>query len=405
MSDESIAAESRPAIGRPPHAPPKSSRRIVGVSMISRLAHDLSIRVVYPFLPEIASGLRVPVEQVGAAWSLRSGIEILSPLAGAISDRVGHRRSMSLALVVLAIGLAITGLAGGLPAATLGFILSGIATAIYIPALIAYVSERTPYARRGRVLGAIELTWAASGLLGVPVAGVLLESLGWRAPFLGLAVAALTCAGLTLVLDETPLAARARAEPLRLGSILSHRSAIAFLLTSLTLFFAFENIQVGYASWFESRFGLDPGQRGTLQSLFGVFEIAASSSVSLFLDRIGKKRGVAGGLGVALLGYVLLASVGPLALPLGLVAMSVAFLGFEFGVVASIPLASEQMPQARGAMLALTVMSSGLGRLLGGVSGSALLAGPGFAFAALVSAGVAVMTLAVFALGVREHHA
>jgi predicted MFS family arabinose efflux permease len=255
------------------------------------------------------------------------------------------------------------------------------------------------------VLGAIELTWAASGLLGVPVAGVLLESLGWRAPFLGLAVAALTCAGLTLVLDETPLAARARAEPLRLGSILSHRSAIAFLLTSLPLFFAFENIQVGYASWFESRFGLDPGQRGTLQSLFGVFEIAASSSVSLFLDRIGKKRGVAGGLGVALLGYVLLASVGPLALPLGLVAMSVAFLGFEFGVVASIPLASEQMPQARGAMLALTVMSSGLGRLLGGVSGSALLAGPGFAFAALVSAGVAVMTLAVFALGVREHHA
>jgi len=402
MTDESITAESRSAINRPVPAPPNSLRRVVGVSMISRLAHDLSIRVVYPFLPEIASGLRVPVEQVGAAWSLRSGVEILSPLAGAISDRVGHRRSMSLALVVLAIGLAITGQAGGLSVATLGFILSGIGTAIYIPALIAYVSERTPYARRGRVLGAIELTWAASGLVGVPIAGVLLESLGWRAPFAGLAAAALICAGLTLALEETPLAARARAEPLRLGAILSHRSAIAFLLASLMLFFAFENIQVGYASWFESRFGLDPAQRGTLQSLFGVFEIAASSSVSLFLDRIGKKRGVAGGLAFALLGYLLLASVGPLALPLGLVAMSVAFLGFEFGVVASIPIASEQMPQARGTMLALTVMSSGLGRLFGGVSGSALLAGPGFPFAALISAGVAVVTIAVFALGVRE---
>ncbi len=48
------------------------------------------------------------------------------------------------------------------------------------------------------------------------------------------------------------------------------------------------------------QFGLSTAARGTVQILFGVFEIAASLSSALFLDRIGKKRGVTGGLIVVL---------------------------------------------------------------------------------------------------------
>jgi predicted MFS family arabinose efflux permease len=382
--------------------PQTSLRKIFSLTILARLIHDTSIRMVYPFLPEIAKGLGVPLEQAGAMISLRSGVGILSPAFSRLSDRVGHRRSMSLALIILAIGLGIVGGTQGTFVPTIGFVLAGIGTAIYVPTLQAYISERVPYARRGRALGAIEMTWAISGMVGVPLMGGLIESMGWRAPFVGLAAATLICAALTLLLPETIAAQRAQVEPFKWASILQQRSALMFLLVWLLVFFAFENIQVGYGHWFETQFDLTTDQRGLAQTLFGVFEIIASAGSSAFLDRIGKKRGVTGGLIAVLLGYVLLATIGAINLWLALASMSIAFLGFEFSVVSGIPIMSEQLPQARGTMLALGVTMSGLGRMIADVTGSALTASVGFTFAAFVSAIFALITLAIFGWGVQD---
>ena len=139
------------------------------------------------------------------------------------------------------------------------------------------------------------------------------------------------------------------------------------------------------------------------QTLFGVFEIAASAGSSAFLDRMGKKRGVTGDLIAALLGYVMLTTIGPIDVRLALLSMGVAFLGFEFSVVSGIPILSEQVREARGTMLALGITASGLARMAAGVVGSALVAGPGFTAAATVSAVVGVLTVFVFVRGVREH--
>ncbi len=376
--------------------------RILIVSMIARLVHDASVRVVYPFLPELSAGLRAPVDQVGAVLALRSGVGVLSPLFGILSDRIGHRRTMSASLMLLAIGLGAIGLSDVLWMAATGFVVTGIATATYVPALLAYLSERTPYERRGRILGTLELTWALAGMIVVPALGALIGPLGWRAPFLALAIGAMVCAALTLSLPETPARLRAQAVAFRIASIFRNRSATAFLLVWLLIFLSFENVQVGYASWFETQFGLSAQQRGLTQTLFGVFEIAASAGSSLFLDRIGKKRGVTGGLIILLIGYGMLLMFGPLALWLGLAAMSVAFLGFEFSVVSSLSIGSEQIPQARGTMLSLGVMMSGLGRMVGAVSGSALIAGAGFGAAASLSALLSAAAVALFVLMVHE---
>jgi predicted MFS family arabinose efflux permease len=386
-------------------APPRQLVRILIVSMIARLVHDTSVRVVYPFLPELSAGLGAPVDRVGTLLSLRSGAGILSPLFGAVSDRIGHRRTMSAALALLALGLGMVGLADALWAAAAGFFVTGIATATYYPALLAYLSERTPYERRGRIFGTLELTWALAGMIVVPALGALIGPLGWRAPFLALAIGATVCAALTLSLPETPARLRVQAEAFHIASIFRIRSAAAFLLVWLLMILSFEIVQVGYASWFETQFGLSAQQRGMTQTLFGAFEIAASAGSSLFLDRIGKKRGVTGGLIILCVGYVMLLSFGPLALWLGLAAMSVTFLGFEFSVVSSLSIGSEQVPQARGTMLALGVMMSGLGRMVGAVTGSALIAATGFGAAALLSALLGAAAVGLFALFVQERPA
>jgi predicted MFS family arabinose efflux permease len=406
QSSEFAAADSELLVSKPHSAPlsagTRREQRIVAIAMSTRAVHDVAARMVYPFLPEIAAGLSVSIAQAGLLVSLRNGVGIVAPAFGAMSDRVGHRRSAMLGLAILGIGLLITGIASGMGLAAIGFILSGIGSAIFIPTLLAYVSDRVPFARRGRVTGAIEMTWGLAGMIGVPLMGVIITAIGWRAPFIILGLAAFGGAGLMLLLEESR-EQRVLREALNLAALRQNRSAVAFIVTWFLVFFAFENIQVGYAAWLETQFGLETTQRGTVQILFGVFEIAASLSSALFLDRIGKKRGVTGGLIVVLIGYVLLATLGSSALWLGLIAISVAFLGFEFSVVSGVPIMGEQVPAARGTMIALALTAGSLGRMIADWIGSALVSSVGFSVAAIVSAIAALVTIVVFAKWVREN--
>jgi hypothetical protein len=97
-----------------------------------------------------------------------------------------------------------------------------------------------------------------------------------------------------------------------------------------------------------------------------------------------------------------LATLGSSALPIGLLAISIAFLGFEFSVVSGVPIMGEQVPAARGTMIALALTAGSLGRMIADWVGSALVGGAGFPVAALVSAVAALMTLFVFIRWVRE---
>jgi MFS family permease len=177
-------------------------KRLVSIAMCTRAVHDVAMRMVYPFLPDFAAGLGISIEQMGGLIALRNGMGLIAPAFGAWSDRVGHRRSAMLGLVILGLGLLITGFSNGLSLAAIGFILTGIGSAIFIPTLLAYVSDRVPFARRGRVTGAIEMTWGLAGMIGVPIMGLLIAASGWRTPFFVLGVAAFVGAGLLLLLEE-----------------------------------------------------------------------------------------------------------------------------------------------------------------------------------------------------------
>src|SRR5512136_2525253 len=119
-----------------------SVRRIVSIAMSTRAVHDIAMRMVYPFLPDFAAGLGISIEQMGSLIALRNGMGLIAPAFGALSDRMGHRRSAMLGLAILGFGLLITGFSNGLSLAAIGFILTGIGSAIFIPTLLAYVSDR-----------------------------------------------------------------------------------------------------------------------------------------------------------------------------------------------------------------------------------------------------------------------
>ncbi len=106
-------------------------------------------------------------------------------------------------------------------------------------------------------------------------------------------------------------------------------------------------IMIMYGAWMGSEYGLNAAQLGTIALIFGLFDLTASVSVSLFTDRIGKRRSVIIGAVGAFIGYLLM--------PLLSVSLITAVLItgltrglFEFSIVANFPLLSEQVPEQRG---------------------------------------------------------
>ena len=87
------------------------------------------------------------------------------------------------ALGMMAVGAFVTVATGVYAGALVGFILLGLGKPSFDAAAQAYVADRTPYERRARYMSILELTWAGGLLVGAPLAGWLIDSFGWEAPF------------------------------------------------------------------------------------------------------------------------------------------------------------------------------------------------------------------------------
>src|SRR6185436_14307241 len=99
-------------------------------------------------------------------------------------------------------------------------------------------------------------------------------------------------------------------------------------------------------------------QLGQVFGMLGVAELIGSLSSTVLVDRVGKKRAV-------LAGYALTAAV-MLALPLSAGSWLLFLpLYFLFSIVASFPLASGVAPTVRGTLMALSVLTIGMGRAIG----------------------------------------
>lgn len=140
---------------------------------------------LFPALPVIASALEV--SQSDQQWIGDSYPLVLAALllpAGVVLDRYGRRRGMLAGLVILAAGLAWSGLSTGPEGIIAGRCVSGAGAAFVFPATLATITAVTPAERRG---GAVTL-WAASiavgGAIGLVGAAVVVDLVSWEGSLL-----------------------------------------------------------------------------------------------------------------------------------------------------------------------------------------------------------------------------
>ncbi len=363
-----------------------------------RLVINTAQRFVYPFLPAIGRGLGVSLEQAGLLVSARWAAGLGTPLLVAAAGRGEvRRRLIALGLTLFTLGAAVTAATNVYVGAFAGFVLMGIAKPLFDVAAQAYIADRVPYRSRARYLGMFELTWAGSLLVGAPVAGWLIDSAGWQAPFW--ALAALGGVGIALVavlLDADPAAARPSRAPLGWD-----RAAVAFLGIVALFSGAAEVMFVVMGAWLEDAFGLSLLGLGGLATLVALAELGGEGSTVGFADRIGKRTAVAAGVAISAVGFAAMAVFESRLVP-GIGAMMVAFFGFELAIVSSIPLASEVRPQARARFLAWMIVAMALGRTLGAALGPLLFTEYGLAGNTIVAAGANVLALVALLAWVRD---
>ncbi|WP_448542902.1 MFS transporter [Roseiflexus sp.] len=358
-----------------------------------RLALVAAFRIIYPLQPFLTGELGIDLRTVSALITVQLAASMLSPIGGGLADTRGERATMSGGLALFASGTLLCALSQSFLAFLIGYVLVGLAVALYQPAGQAYLAARTPYARRGWALGVFETSWALGALLGVAPLMQFVQATQQSAPVFWI----LLVAGLaSLALVQTLLPDGQRRAPnethrVEWQELRTPGSLLALLFMALTLC-AYDLLQIVQAPWLQETLAMNQAQLGQLFALAGIGELAGSLGVALMGDRLGIRRSTAAGFLLAAICVVALPFAGKhqaLLLPI----LLLLYLTFEYAIVASFSLVSAVAPAARATMLALSTASTGAGRIVASLVAPSLWLTYGIGWTATITAAILCMSL------------
>ncbi|MFC0439988.1 MFS transporter [Kutzneria buriramensis] len=310
---------------------------------------------------------------LGILLAIYDGAEIvLKPVFGAVVDRIGPRPVLLGGLLAFALASAAFVFAGEPGAVGLTRFGQGAAAAAFSPAASAMVARLAPKARHGRAFGSYG-AWKGLGYALGPVLGGVLITVG------GFPLLFATLAGLALAVAVWALVAVPAVEPLpkvrqTVLDLARRISSPGFLRPTGTLAASTAALAVGVG--FLPVQGAAAGL-GTVATGAAVSVLAAAAAVvqpyagrARDAGRLSEKVGMAAGLALAAVGFVVAA-----ALP-GLVGILVAALAIGAGTGVVTPLGFAALaavtPPER---LGQTMGSAEVGRELGDAGGPLLVGG------------------------------
>lgn len=347
-------------------------RQLLSIALTTRLLVDTSVQMFFPYLPLFAAGLGITVVQMGQLNSVRTLVGLSAPLYGAWADRAGYRPVMRFGLSGMIVGLVLFGSAANIWQAVAAMVLLGVGLNAFGPNLFAYIGGQVPFARRSRALGALELSWALAGIVGVSAMGLLIDRYGWRMPLFLLAGGLLFGVALIGRLPASDRdAAQARRSAARGGFFdlgPNRRSAwAAVAATSLTLMSAVHLISA-YGAWLFDEYALSASELGRVALVLGFAALVSNLLITFAGDRIGSLRAMRVGALLALVAHAALPLFN-VALAPAVIALAVAHVFFEFTVVNGLIVNTEQAPDHRGKVMTMAAAFSTLGLTVANFTG------------------------------------
>ncbi len=171
----------------PVGSPGRTSRLLLAMAAVAVAFAAADTYVVVLALPDMMTGVGVPIDQLQRAAPIVSGFLLgyvaMLPLIGRIADLRGRVPVLVMALVLFALGSLITTVAYDMPSIVTGRFLQGVGGGGLVPATLALVADLYPVERRGVPLGVVSAVQEIGSVLGPLFGAAVLAVSDWRAIF------------------------------------------------------------------------------------------------------------------------------------------------------------------------------------------------------------------------------
>ncbi|AND90103.1 MFS transporter [Bradyrhizobium diazoefficiens] len=135
-------------------------------------------------LPFFAADLRVDEPTAGHAISAYAlGVVLGAPLIAVLGARFARRTQLLALMAVFALGNALTSLAPGFGWMIAARFLAGLPHGAYFGIAALVAASLVPQHRRSRAIGQVMLGLTGATIIGVPLANLVGQTVGWRASF------------------------------------------------------------------------------------------------------------------------------------------------------------------------------------------------------------------------------
>lgn len=349
-------------------------RLLVGLLALLQFTIMLDFMVLAPLSDVLMKSLHIAPAQfslVVSAYAFSAGLSGL--LAAGFADRFDRKRLLLFFYAGFIAGTLGCALADRYALLLLARVVTGLFGGVIGSVVLAIVTDAFGAQQRGRVMGLVQLTFAASQVLGIPLSLWLSNRWGWHAPFallvgLSLLVGGGVLAWLQPVTGHLALQVRQNALQ-HLGHTLRRPAYQTGLLATLLL-----PVGGGLLAPFGSAFlihnvQLAPAQLPLVYLCTGLSSLVVIPLVGRLSDRVSRFALFAAGSGLAIGAVLVYTHLGPAPLWQAVGLNVVLFVGIMSRIVPAMALTTSLPDLAdRGAYLSMTAAMQQLGGGLAAVA-------------------------------------
>ena len=202
---------------------------ITAVLALSGTVVALMQTLVVPLLPDFPGILGVTADD--ASWLVTATLlssAVATPIVSRSADMYGKRKMMVICLAIMVAGSVVAAVGGSFLWLIVGRALQGFSSAL-IPVGISIMRDELPKEKMGSAVALMSATLGIGSAMGLPLAGLLYESLGWESIFwVSAAAGTLLLAAVVLVVPESKVRTPGRFD--YLGAVVLSAALAALLL-------------------------------------------------------------------------------------------------------------------------------------------------------------------------------
>jgi DHA1 family inner membrane transport protein len=335
--------------------------------------------VISPVITQLAAEFGVTTGTAGlvaAAYGV-PGI-FIAILSGPYSDRFGRKRFLVGGAMVMGVFTLLGSFVSSFALLLILRAIAGAGASVIFPNVNATLGDNFPYRERGRAISTVIAFNTMASVVGIPIAGIVAEATSWRVSLAIVGLLAIAAATLLLFQLKPAQVNVSASRVLELyRTILRNRSAVAAIISSLLGGLYWFTWVTYLVVFFQDTFGLSQGTASTYALTMGLGVFIGSQVGGRVGDRIGHRPVVASAIVVS--GVLLLAQTNvalPLLVTSALNLLLSAVIGARFATNST--LLTEQVPEARGTLLALSGATGSLSIVGGAAIGGLLIDHYGF---------------------------